>query len=423
MAFYLSEIKNVILYGGGKNTKKYYSFFTELGYPIQMIVDNDARNLKNDFPCKVYQKEEVSWLEIENVLIVICLQNGLKHDEIAETLYSLGQNQLLFLPTKSDYYLQAEMQECYHKFLERVMTKDIKIPHYSEMIEGKYLSNILQDDKDMLTCWVEKEYIHSSIKKGQEVLDYYLERNIACLIPYVILFQYIMGIEKYPKEYLEIYRPNDIIKQKELLKDRNVLWNVYEENMNRNPSYYIQAPATAAWNRDGHFNIDDGHHRVIYLMLKGWYEFPLRISKLDYEKFMEFRKGKEWITIDRKVRVKWGELASNLSRWIIERKILVGKILDLSNTSGYIFWWLQKNFKIDFMLPGTQERYDILLLFQSKQLSELNIKASEFKIIVAEECFEIEDTYQNYEKCAEIFKGYINEQYTTINIYMRNKNG
>ena len=137
MAFYLSEIKNVILYGGGKNTKKYYSFFTELGYPIQMIVDNDARNLKNDFPCKVYQKEEVSWLEIENVLIVICLQNGLKHDEIAETLYSLGQNQLLFLPTKSDYYLQAEMQECYHKFLERVMTKDIKIPHYSEMIEGK----------------------------------------------------------------------------------------------------------------------------------------------------------------------------------------------------------------------------------------------------------------------------------------------
>ncbi len=430
MPFCIKEIGRIVIYGGGERTEKYMPYLETLGKLVDLIIDQNPKQIQKIFPYrKVVKLADTTKSDYENAMVIIALQNGMLHDEVAERIYKKGCNRILFLPTLETYLLGGEMQKCYCSFLEMDFSEETEIPYYEEMQEGLKENNIILGNENRLTGWISKEFVFGVEKNTRwftTSYELYLDRNISCLVPYITLFRYISNEStNVPAVYLNQFRPGDPAAQKKLLEDRYKLWCVYEEKMNRSPEYFLQAPPTAHWNENGYFNIEDGHHRSTYLMLKGWYEFPLRVSKKDYDAYVEYSRKQKWHSVAKSIRKEWNRVASALLQWLVKSRIEPARVLDLSETAGYFAWQIEKTSKVKTEVLSVLEIdetkkdcYDIVVLPFREEDENIRKKWLAWhigKYIVAEQSFM--QNFPEYRQVFCLYQGFFDEKQKTIGVF------
>lgn len=413
MSFSICENSSIILYGAGERCYEFYDFFKQKNHQILFIVDKEPQNVSGKFDCEVVSAKDVNWLDVCHSIVIVCMQNGLVHDRVARKLFDIGHKKIIFLPTGKKYNNIESMIDCYQKLLEKNLNYGDVIPDYEEMVMDNRQSALIKNDGEMVTCWVTMEYVFTSCNKKNNN-DLFIKNNVTCWEPYIELFNYIGGSKKFPHKYLDFFRAGNDIGKQNLLKDRNELYKAYEEKLNTDSTYFTYAAPTAVWDFEcGCFRIIDGHHRVVYLFLKGWYELPIRILKTDYDKYIEYRQVQPWCELEREQIVSLYKICSELIKWMFETNIVITDIYEEEETRQYVTWWIENNEMYKNRDEVTETNALVWCLKSETDISRLEQEVGNCYIITRKAIANKKDL----KKCKELFCGFIGDIWDEVSVY------
>lgn len=278
--FDLTKDSEILLYGYSRLdfAVNKYDELKYAGYKVLGYIDKNAENIKKEISIPIWQLDEIA-VDKKNTIVVIMLQNGRIHPQIAQMLYENGFSKLIYLPGKIKSYNEKVMYDRYNLFLEQDFSRLKDMPQYTRLQEKEI-------DFGKFSC-TDGLYITKKIP----VRDLYVyeenenSKNVALLDEkiYNSMFDYLDGVKNECKEYLDFQGVSEE-KAESLLDDRKQLKQFYDELDEE--EFMIIAPH-ASWNDKGYFNIIDGLHRAIYQVRNDKKEIYIRIKKEDYIKWYD----------------------------------------------------------------------------------------------------------------------------------------
>lgn len=276
--FDLTKDSKILLYGYSRLdfAVNKYDELKRAGYKVLGYIDKNAKNLISEISIPIWQLDEIT-VDKRNTIVVVMLQNGRIHPQIAQMLYENGFSKIIYLPEKIRSYNEKVMYDRYNLFLEQDFSRLKDIPQYIRLQEEG-----INSEK---SCCTEGLYVIKKIPvKDLYVYEENENSNKIALLDEKIyngMFDYLDGVKNECNEYLEHQGVSEE-KAENFLNDRKRLKQFYEE-LNEE-EFMIIAPH-ASWNDKGYFNIIDGLHRAIYQARNGKKEIYIRIKKEDYIKW------------------------------------------------------------------------------------------------------------------------------------------
>lgn len=354
--FSINKETPLIIYGFGNIGKKKCRLLLDAGYKVVCIIDQNAENLPlyEEIPIVTLDMFHNRYESTNNFVIIICLNNGMQHEKVAETLLSYNYSRILYIPmnTKREYRFLEEMQKAYVSFSENRFVELTRIPITSVCEEEKSENRrVLSCESEYITFLCEIEFLYSpneemikdnsaniSILENALRENKYVDKPIVMCENYLNLFDYIMGKVDYPDLYMEFFGKDDNYNRK-LLHDRLRLFQCYEHRYAEDIRLFYIQPTTVIWNDKGYFNIYDGVHRLMYLYyVKNHLKIPVRTTKKSYNSFLKCMKKNEMI-------YKSAEL-------IFQEKIF--RYFDVFNAEGAL---IGKNLYFDFFVKNSKKLY------------------------------------------------------------------
>lgn len=278
--FDIQKKSQIVLYGYSQfdTVKDKYDEMQGFGYEMLGYIDQNAAILKKkiSIPCWTIADFPYSPESRKSIIVILLLQNGRKHEEVAKRLYDSGFEKVLFLPKNLKTICQKEMFQKYNFFLKNEFNALKGIPERNEMIEKEVQTegNILRRGEKNLTIAVPIEILFTYASEDEE--------NICFSKPYGQLFDVLENKSVECNLYYEFMGADTKLKQNKLLSDRMALYCFWERHRQLDMNYFIDAAPIVSWNVKGYFNIIDGHHRAMYQYRKGYYKIPVSMTYDDY---------------------------------------------------------------------------------------------------------------------------------------------
>lgn len=92
-----------------------------------------------------------------------------------------------------------------------------------------------------------------------------------------------------------LYNSLDETNQIQNIKDRYTIYQEMEKLFNDDISFFSENPISVVWNENGWFNIQDGNNRAAFLLAKGVYNIPSRMSREDYDVWLDVKPAVEQV--------------------------------------------------------------------------------------------------------------------------------
>lgn len=297
--FTIEKSAEIWIYGYGALGQNCTKQLEQTGYYIRGYIDQRAKELSCVCEKNILCPTELSSNMVsQEVIVIICLQNGLSHEKIAHNLYQSGINKLVYLPMEinKSLYLRQLLRRAYKEVMQGGDIENIQIPRY----DGKECLGeivLIRENKKRVAFWCSTKLLHSACMYNEDSKRWnvdlsfsgtFLDRPIAECQPYIELFQYLQGIKKDVSLYMQFQGRVKKEEQDTLLDDRKRLYQVYEKAFKYEQSFFADSPSMCKWNDGGYFNVLDGMHRIFYLLSKGYDEVPIEVDKEDYDKYIRY---------------------------------------------------------------------------------------------------------------------------------------
>lgn len=341
--FSLKKGSRILIYGAGALGKRirsligdYYDFLGYVDQNKEIISFNGSDNL-------VYGLNDLNTLS-KDVSVIICVHNGLWHQDICEDLYNRGFDNILFLAVGDifDFSQSQRMNEKYNAFMSQVLNIE-DIPKYGSMNRRKYVNDypVLYQSGDYVTLLYPIELLYSDNANPDEAHNYhkitdchrkYLDKPMTAYAPYLDLFKYMMFGGDYPTEFIELFRDinnSTHMTEEDFLDSKWAIYNLLEKEYLKGWEYLRYSPIYASWNENGYANIRDGHHRAAFYYLKGMRKVPVRLSKEDYLKFQN---------LSYKPFCSEGAISTwdVIAKYLVSEKRSFSEVLDVTNRNHEI---------------------------------------------------------------------------------------
>ena len=301
--FEITQNSNIFLYGDNFFARELSLKMKKQGYIIAGIIDrkykNDNKIIDGILRTDGCHLEETT---IAEGVVIVCLEDGTKHNSVARKLNTIGFFKILYLPI--DFNMNTYRLRKYREAYCRVRQYDfykLEVPIYT--IQNKRILKVINETTHNISFWCPERllrtYTYKNLKKciinrqlsNGQIMDNYAECEIGKYKPMIKLFQYLSGAcgRSEIHEYLYFQRNNE--EERELLlENRRELYQIYENAWEFDMDFFIDAPIQVAWNRnkEQYFNIMDGLHRLYYLRMKGIYSYPVITSYDDYERCIRY---------------------------------------------------------------------------------------------------------------------------------------
>lgn len=421
--FCISAKEKIAVYGGGERGVALKKDLVKIGYEVICYLDKN-RNLKRDLP--VYSIDECD-LDLSTI-IIISLSNGSVHKSIADELLSKGYNKIIFIPI--DFFSKLNITKDMFKIYEKIVFGDslegIKIPKYDNFYKNmfEYEHSIIEKYDEYFKVWVDFQSIYSlDIKKWEDDKDkvfleeLYQNKNIGLLHNIISMMEVFEGKKtKNRGTYLKSISKNiNIESLDQWMNEREKLYQTYNRELNFGMEFFENSAPLSKWNKKGYFNLLDGHHRVSFLYLKGFRFIPLKISKKDFNIWLNDNTLKcvlNYIQTEKfKIKAPISHPSFNLLKSECEdfciRSIRAifdelrgedfksARVLDISGYEGFFGRNIEKmtkepaicvDDKIDFVKKINKLLYnDNMIIYKFEELKE--ISKYEFDIIIMMDIF------------------------------------
>lgn len=310
-AFFAFEPNGVAIYLYGENrfAKQTYSVLKNKSYNVRGYIDSKYPDYYIEKNIIKVGLNNIELLEkgMKNYIVIICLQNGMQHEKVAELLYQKGIQKIIYLPMGIKCALRK--QEIYRRaywLIQEFRYEEIKkLPLYNGNNDTPFI--IIYQNKHEVSFWCPVKYLHSSTSQmiKHNVPDYlknaipklleYADVAVSDYKPYIELFKYLRGDAADIDSYLTTTGRISETEKEIFLTDRKHLYKVYEEAFCYNMLFFMDSPARAVWNTNGYFNISDGMHRIQYLFSKGFTSMPIVVDLQAFEYLSNFIREKETV--------------------------------------------------------------------------------------------------------------------------------
>lgn len=308
-SFSINKSNNFILYGKNKTCEKLVKLLSEKGYSISGIIDGKFEGHLNEFITINGQNiralnPNASLNEYKDDIAVICLNNGMNHRSVARRIFLSGLIKILYLPMDNlTPKVEASIirQAYFHLFNGEWDSLDV-VPCYRETD-----ANIIDEGQRFISFWCPIDYVFTFdnsalediteahlIDRKKELLCY-SNIKISEYKPYLDLFGFLSGnVDVNVDDYLRLQRGSDD-SRKALLEDRKKLYIIFENHLKYDIDFFTDSPTKARYNKKFKvFNVEDGLHRAIYLIFKGYKKIPLVVRKDDYIVFLKNHESGEF---------------------------------------------------------------------------------------------------------------------------------
>lgn len=296
--FDVDKNRQILFYGFSQfdMVRNKYRDMLECGYHVLGYIDKNAENIRKyeKVPCWNIESLPFEKDKRREMIIVILLQNGQIHEEVALHLEKEGFFNILFLPASLETKEQKHMCTVYNFFLEGDYGQ-LKNISEVQFIVKRILSRrqIIQSSKNSKIVFVPTEILFMY----QENIDE-PRCNVRYDKKYHELYDFLAGKREGCNSYLQFMGVEGEEEQKCLLNDRKKLYLKFECENNLETDFFVRSAANVKWNKNGYFNIVDGHHRVEFLVYREYRCIPVRMSEEDFELWKNKKQLKECIEIE-----------------------------------------------------------------------------------------------------------------------------
>lgn len=310
----LDEETCFAIYGCGEIGKKFADVLLKKRFHISAIFDKKAdenRKVYRNIP--IMKCSEYNLCDRTNVVVMICLSDGLEHKRVADELYATGYKYIEFLPLELTFNPKFKdmLINSYNEILLGNV-HGIRVYRYDKLREREiqFKNEILQYSEESVIVWVPLELVFTENlnnwegDKSKLHMSYeYYDKNIYCNEAYKSLFDFFEGKRDDYKPYVDIHTRNTKKFSVNIAK-REKQFQLFKREYNNGMDFFIKSAPDAVWNEKGYFNIVGGNHRIMFLLSQGMNQFPLRMNKVDY---------KAWCKVSRKTRTRIKKLLINNS--------------------------------------------------------------------------------------------------------------
>ncbi len=282
-----------ILYAGGELGRNTLSKLQANNNEVICFLDKKAKGVFENVKILMPDTDELDNKIKEESIVVICLNAGMLHKEVAEELYALGFEKIVFLPMEYsiNYEEKIELTNLYNRALKGEDIGD-KVKPYAVYRENKYKdSATIRCEDGWRLIWVGQEILFSENKlewSGDRskihMINDGIDVNLNVYYWFHNLFDYLDGDREECDSYLSIFKleanTEAAIRK---LQDRERLYSVLKKHRANGLGFFIEAASEAKWNKKGYFNIAGGNHRTICLQHLGYVYYPVKINENDYK--------------------------------------------------------------------------------------------------------------------------------------------
>lgn len=276
--------KRIYLYGCNHRSEVVFRRLKDSGVRVAAFIDRSKKG------ANIIQPKELELVDDkDDVCIYICMENAMQHEFVADRLFNMGFNYIIFLPVSAKYNnLAYKMVNLWNKIYEKGVDTSIEIFKYENFIQNK---NIYQNDVlhvPMELIFVKTELYEENQKRASQ--------HISLYGPYNELYRYIFEGGAIPKEYLQT---NFNLLGKEsitTIKDRITLYESLSKRINDDSLYYNAMTCPVETSESGIFYLRDGRHRanLAFHLGKDFLPVRLRSGEVNYKWLNDFMQHRNY---------------------------------------------------------------------------------------------------------------------------------
>lgn len=286
-----------ILYGGGEVGNNCFNRLKEQGYHIVAALDQNKSG--NHIIEGIYTwqlgTEPAEW-DKTNCIVMICLADGIIHKSVADKLYGMGYLYILFLPM--NYCMSDEQKHTLTRLYNDVLYAASSMEGEAVLRYDRYAapdlsieSGIICKKNQHITVWMRLEMLFSEsldLWQGDKAKIYtraeYKDKNIACMNPCEVLFDYFALRSDSYNAYFDSKKQAKSPKEKEReLSKREALYRLFKREHDKGMGFFIEGAPEVIWNPNSYCNLVGGHHRTLYLLHEGHGLFPVKMTYSDFD--------------------------------------------------------------------------------------------------------------------------------------------
>lgn len=292
----ISKNTKFVIYGTGEVGELFYNNCKNQGWSVTYAIDRDKCGSDILNGVITYRLGEEPYTERKEVIVVICLADGLEHRKVVENLVEQGYQYMVCLPL--GLFISEE------KKIKMIMQYDQIIAgciedKYREVSEiRQYLMPAFNTEQAVLirnghwlvvNCPLEILYTECvELCKGDKTKLVtnvkYKNQSIASSNPCKALFDFFAGqVEKCDLYFLSKDVQYSFREKRDILMKRFSLYQTFLKEYDKSMDFFIVSAAEAVWNPKNYWNLVGGHHRTSFLLHKGHKLLPIKVTEKDFE--------------------------------------------------------------------------------------------------------------------------------------------
>ena len=233
-------------------------------------------------------------------LVIVCVNNIFEHESIAQGLAAQGFERVVFCPVNGSNMAwrsaedRAQMAGVHNAIIGEQLALPVEIPALNGLFHPEYKDDALisVDDAEVL-AWI-PAWLVCARRNGNGLFK---DSPVFTLFPYLELFKWFDGeADASPDHYMDLYCRNAAdqfgIAQTDawvenVLRSRRQVYERMRQTESVDPLFFLKHAVSADWNsEESHFNMDSGKHRAAFLIHRKRSLVPLKLSKTDYEAYL-----------------------------------------------------------------------------------------------------------------------------------------
>ena len=285
---------NYILYGAGELGKNVFSRLKINNISVVAILDKRAKDGESWEGIPILFPDSIQLTKTckTESFVIVCLNAGMEHYEVAEELYSLGFKRIIFLPMRH-VIAHSEKIRLTNLYNRALCGLDVgnEVKDYYFYRKNEWDDNVvIRQEEEKKLVWIGQEILYSEDKGRWQgniskvnTINAGVDVNLNSYYWYHNLFDYLDGTRDECDAYFSVFgiEPNSK-KALSIIEDREKLFSILKKELMNGLEYFLEAAPEIMWNEKGYFNIVGGNHRTIFLQHQGYVSYPVKVSEEDY---------------------------------------------------------------------------------------------------------------------------------------------
>ncbi len=298
--YLIDNSHQIFLYGAATTGKIFMQRLQYLNITnISGFIDKRADEIPEYQGLSVYSIDEIaSCSNKDSIIVFLAIKNVFEHESIAKKLWKIGINKIIFLSNDFLNGKHTGPDNMLNQLWNFEITDSTALfaPEISGFkFEPMIPHGILKDEGTEVIANIWAPYVFTE--------DFLSVPAVPCLglIGHIGMFQKFLGIENedwliYLTYCRDAATKSGGIETSKSWEDTVIhrfldIFHHMEYSYEHDTDFFLRSAVRATLGSDGNFHIHSGKHRNCYLLAKGKRYLPLRISKQDYELFINQKKS------------------------------------------------------------------------------------------------------------------------------------